>query len=642
MNKQRFIVVLLVVLLLPLSGCVSDGNDGVQGEQGLQGEQGIQGENGAEGLDGTNGLNGNDGQDGTDGQPGADGKNSLISTFDVAPGIQCENGGIGILIGLDENENGMLTSNEVYETTFVCNGEDGASTSTEGSSTLSLLHAVTTLGKSSGCPAGGKIMMFGLDNGDDQGIAGNGILESGEVDEKTTYCSTQRVSMVADLSSGPQASGPIAMQIVIDNVLYFRADDGIHGYELWGYDLTTGTTQMLADINAGQNSSFPGYWLVLVHESIIYFDAGTEEYGRELWAYDIDSGAYWMVADINPDGAWGQPGDDMEVVYGDTLYFSAFNFQFGTELWAHRPANNSTWLVQDTHHGSSANPGYYMNFIHNDILYFTARDMMNVHDLWAHNQSSGVTWKVASFGVAPFTHPGQNMEYLVGDTIYFDVDDEVNGRELMAYNLTTNTARIVADINPGQSSGDPGVHMSILVEDTIYFDAFDSGLWAYSISNDSAWKIHQFVGATPQDTAKIVQIGNQLMFKTDDSTNVVELWSHNMENGTTWMVENFSTLGSTNTVDFGMIEAVNGILYFDASTPEYGRELWAYDPTDGSTWLVANIHKAQDPMNNSEPSSFPGFSLSFVHNGYLYFSAADHEHGNELWKMWYEHTITYD
>ena len=146
MNKQRFIVVLLVVLLLPLSGCASDGNDGVQGEQGLQGEQGIQGENGTDGLDGldgTNGLNGTDGQDGADGQAGMDGKNSLISTFDVAPGIQCENGGIGILIGLDENENGMLTSNEVYETTFVCNGEDGASTSIEGSSTLSLLHAVT-------------------------------------------------------------------------------------------------------------------------------------------------------------------------------------------------------------------------------------------------------------------------------------------------------------------------------------------------------------------------------------------------------------------------------------------------------------------------------------------------------------------
>ena len=131
-----------------------------------------------------------------------------------------------------------------------------------------------------------------------------------------------------------------------------------------------------------------------------------------------------------------------------------------------------------------------------------------------HNQSTGETWKVALFGFAPFTDPGKNMEYLIGDTLYFDMEDEINGRELMAYNLTTNTARIVADINPGQASGDPGIHMSFVVDDTIYFDAFDSGLWAYSIANDSTWKIHQFVGATPQSSAKIVQIGNELLFKT--------------------------------------------------------------------------------------------------------------------------------
>ena len=642
MNKHKYMVVLLVVLLLPLSGCVSDGDDGAQGEQGIQGEQGLPGENGADGIDGTNGLNGTDGQDGMNGQSGADGKNSLISTFDVASGFQCENGGIGILIGLDENENGMLTSNEVSETKFICNGEDGTSTSVVSSSSLTLLHSVTPLGKSNGCPAGGQIMTFGFDNGDDQGIAGNGVLESGEIDQQNTYCSTQRLSMVADIASGPVGSTPVAMQIVVDNLLYFRANDGIHGNELWEYDLTTGATRMVADINVGQNSSFPGYWLVLVHDSIIYFDAGTEEHGRELWAYNIDTGEYWMVADINPDEGWGQPGDDMEVVYGDTLYFTAFNPQFGTELWAHHPSNNSTWLVMDIHHGSSANPGWFMNFIHNDILYFTARDMMNVHDLWAHNQSNATTWKVASFGIAPFTHPGQNMEYLIGDTIYFDVDDEVNGRELMAYNLTTNNARIVADIQPGQSSGEPGAQMSIHVGDTMYFDAFDSGLWAYSTLNDSTWKIHQFVGAIPQSSAKIVQIGNELMFKTDDSANVVELWSHNMENGSTWMVHNFSISDTSNVLDLGMIEAVNGILYFDALTTEYGRELWAYDPVDGSTWLVADIHKDHDPADNSEPSSSPGSYLSFVHNGYLYFSATDHEHGSELWKMWYEHTITYN
>jgi len=641
MDRQRILVIFLVGLLIPLSGCVSNGEDGAQGNQGEQGLPGIDGTNGSNGIDGIDGVDGVNGTDGLDGQDGMDGKNAMISTFDVLPGIHCDNGGIGILVGIDENGNGMLTSNEVQETTFVCNGADGLNGSSSGSASHGLLSEVETLGHSDGCPAGGKVMKFGHDDGDNEAIANNGVLEDGEIDDQTTYCSTQRISMVADIASGPQGSSPIAMQIVVDNVLYFRANDGIHGNELWGYDLITGTTQIVADINAGPNSSFPGYWLVLVHESIIYFDAGTEEFGRELWAFDINSGEHWMVADINPDEEWGQPGDDMELVYGDTLYFSAFNFQFGTELWAHRPANNSTWLVQDTHHGSSANPGWLMNFIHNDILYFTARDMMNVHDLWAHNQSTGETWKVASFGFAPFTDPGKNMEYLIGDTLYFDMEDEINGRELMAYNLTTNTARIVADINPGQASGDPGGHMSFVVDDTIYFDAFDSGLWAYSITNDSTWKIHQFVGATPQSSARIVQIGNELLFKTDDTSNVVELWSHNIENGTTWMVENFTLPNPSSFVDLGMIETVNGILYFDAATPEYGRELWAYDPTDKSTWLVANIHKAQDPMNNSEPSSFPGFSLSFVHDGYLYFSAADHEHGNELWKMWFEHTMTY-
>ena len=117
----------------------------------------------------------------------------MISTFDVLPGIHCENGGIGLLVGIDENGNGMLTSNEVQETTFVCNGIDGSHDATSGNSSSGLLSAVATLGHSDGCPAGGKVMMFGIDNGDSGGTASNGVLESGEIDEQTTYCSTQRL-----------------------------------------------------------------------------------------------------------------------------------------------------------------------------------------------------------------------------------------------------------------------------------------------------------------------------------------------------------------------------------------------------------------------------------------------------------------
>ena len=127
MDKGRILALrqFLVAMMIPLSGCISDGVDGEQGEQGPQGLPGTNGTDGIDGIDGSHGANGTDGQNGIDGQDGIDGKTAMISTFDVLPGIHCENGGIGLLIGIDENGNGMLTSNEVQETTFVCNGVDG-------------------------------------------------------------------------------------------------------------------------------------------------------------------------------------------------------------------------------------------------------------------------------------------------------------------------------------------------------------------------------------------------------------------------------------------------------------------------------------------------------------------------------------
>ena len=48
------------------------------------------------------------------------------------PVFTCENGGIGLLVGIDENGNGMLTTNEVQETTFICNGVDGSQMQPQG------------------------------------------------------------------------------------------------------------------------------------------------------------------------------------------------------------------------------------------------------------------------------------------------------------------------------------------------------------------------------------------------------------------------------------------------------------------------------------------------------------------------------
>ena len=61
----------------------------------------------------------------SDSSDGTDGKNSLISTTTESAGSNCSTGGLKIQSGLDSDADGVLDSNEVTSTTYVCNGSDG-------------------------------------------------------------------------------------------------------------------------------------------------------------------------------------------------------------------------------------------------------------------------------------------------------------------------------------------------------------------------------------------------------------------------------------------------------------------------------------------------------------------------------------
>ena len=95
-------------------------------------------------------------------------------------------------------------------------------------------------------------MMQGLDNGDGGGTAQNGVLESGEVDYTTTYCSKYVIGQVADINSGSGDSYPGEyMAILVGDTLYFSANDGSSGHELWAHDTSNASTWQVADIHSG-------------------------------------------------------------------------------------------------------------------------------------------------------------------------------------------------------------------------------------------------------------------------------------------------------------------------------------------------------------------------------------------------------
>ena len=102
---------------------------------------------------------------GEDGNDGASGLNSLVNVATEPTGSNCENGGIKVDVGIDNNANGSLDTDEILSTSYVCNGADGNTS----------LTSVTTEPAGSNCESGGIRIDSGLDINNDGTLNGTEI-----------------------------------------------------------------------------------------------------------------------------------------------------------------------------------------------------------------------------------------------------------------------------------------------------------------------------------------------------------------------------------------------------------------------------------------------------------------------------------
>ena len=197
--------------------------------------------------------------------------------------------------------------------------------------------------------------------------------------------------------------------ILVGEVLYFSANDGVDGHELWGFNTSNGSVWQVADIFSGVSGSNPGFYLELLVGDTLYFSANDGSTGIELWAHNTSNHSTWQAADIHSTGS-STPGLHMYILIGDTMYFFATDGSTGSELWAHDTSNHSTWQVADISSGSPAgSPGQYMNpILIDDTLFFDADDGSTGIELWAHDIANHSTWQVAdirSGGLQQFSRP---------------------------------------------------------------------------------------------------------------------------------------------------------------------------------------------------------------------------------------------
>jgi ELWxxDGT repeat protein len=153
-------------------------------------------------------------------------------------------------------------------------------------------------------------------------------VQSADSDPPATVSANGTLTLVKDIFPGLSPSSPQDLTNM-NGTLFFTADDGAHGKELWKSDGTTTGTTMVADINPGRSQSLPVGLTDM--NGTLFFSISNDTNGRELWKSDGTTTGTTMVADINPGSADSLPTELTNM--NRTLFFTADDGAHGTELW---------------------------------------------------------------------------------------------------------------------------------------------------------------------------------------------------------------------------------------------------------------------------------------------------------------------
>ena len=258
----------------------------------------------------------------------------------------------------------------------------------------------------------------------------------------------------------PAVGGTLFNLTTVGDLLFFTSQDDIHGYELWKSDGTAAGTVMVKDIMPGGASSVPPVINELADldftnvNGTLYFTANDGLHGYELWKSDGTEAGTVMVKDIESGPSSGiitpYTGDfgRSRTNVGGTLFFTARNGQqSGYELWKTDGTEAGTLIVKPSSQGPAI-----ISTEFNGELYFSSYADAGGNSLWKTDGTAAGTVIVKTFDA----RNGGIVDIVVVDgQLFLSTTTSATGGELWASDGTEAGTVLMSDILPGPAHSVP-------------------------------------------------------------------------------------------------------------------------------------------------------------------------------------------